>query len=375
MAIFKTEDTKGKKEDLASFISMITRDETPFLSSISNKKATSVFHEWQTDSLAAPVANANAEGSDFDINAVSAASTVRIGNYSQILSKHMQVSKTLDSVSKAGRNSEFAYQMKKKGTELKRDLEYALVGTRQVTLASGGRSTDGVGANAGRSMGGVQSFVPGGNTWNAQTSAFGNGSTADGSAVSANPTNVVDGTPVTHTLDLTDVDNVMQKIYEEGGKASVLMMSPSNKRAFSALAQAGGMNTRRNIDEKGSLRQSVELYESDFGLVKVVPNYIQGLANNFSVGSAAVGDGSETTGNAPAITLTIEGASDVIVYDPSWWSMATLRPLHTADIGVQGDATTAMLIEETTLECRNPLATGLITNIGTFTQSTGVAGT
>ena len=34
MAIFRTEDTKGKKEDLASFITMITRDETPFLSSI-----------------------------------------------------------------------------------------------------------------------------------------------------------------------------------------------------------------------------------------------------------------------------------------------------------------------------------------------------
>ena len=39
MAIFRTEDTKGKKEDLASFITMITRDETPFLSSIGNKKA------------------------------------------------------------------------------------------------------------------------------------------------------------------------------------------------------------------------------------------------------------------------------------------------------------------------------------------------
>ena len=58
MAIFRTEDTKGKKEDLASFITMITRDETPFLSSIGNKKATAVFHEWQTDELAAPAANA-----------------------------------------------------------------------------------------------------------------------------------------------------------------------------------------------------------------------------------------------------------------------------------------------------------------------------
>ena len=141
MAIFRTEDTKGKKEDLASFITMITRDETPFLSSIGNKKATAVFHEWQTDELAAPAANAQAEGSDFSASAVASTSTARVGNYSQILTKHIQVSKTLDSVSKAGRNSEFAYQMKKKGTELKRDLEHALVGTRQITTGTGTADT------------------------------------------------------------------------------------------------------------------------------------------------------------------------------------------------------------------------------------------
>ena len=91
MAIFKTEDTKGKKEDLASFISMITRDETPFLSSIGSKKATSVYHEWQTDSLAAPVANAKAEGLDFSA-ADTPTSTTRLGNYSQILIKEINYS-------------------------------------------------------------------------------------------------------------------------------------------------------------------------------------------------------------------------------------------------------------------------------------------
>ena len=36
----------GEREDLANFISMISRDETPFLSSIGKTKATAVFHEW-----------------------------------------------------------------------------------------------------------------------------------------------------------------------------------------------------------------------------------------------------------------------------------------------------------------------------------------
>jgi len=344
MAIFRTEDTKGKKEDLASFISMITRDETPFISSIGNKKATAVYHEWQTDELTAPATNAQSEGSDFAAGSVSAVSTTRVGNYTQILTKHMQVSKTLDSVSKAGRNSEFAYQMKKKGTELKRDLEHSLIGARQITDGTG--TADTVGANAGRVMGGIQSFIPAYNTWDvsAATPAFASGThtAADGSALGLPSASATAGT---HSLALSDVDEVMQRIYEEGGKASVLMMSPTQKRNFSSLAQAAS-NTRRNIDEKGSIRQSVELYESDFGLVKVVPNYIQGLAS-----SVDISDG-------------IGGATDVIVYDPSWWSLATLRPLHTVDVGQKGDSTTGMLVEECTLECRNTFASGMISGIG-----------
>ena len=338
MAIFKTEDTKGKKEDLASFISMITRDETPFLSSIGTKKATAVYHEWQTDSLAAPVANAKAEGLDFSA-ADTPSSTTRLGNYSQILVKEIKISKTLDSVSKAGRNSEFAYQMKKKGTELKRDLEHALVGTRQITTGTG--TADTVGDNTGRKMGGYQSWVPKENNWDAsagtpafQAAAGGDGKTAHTA-----------GTAGTHTLALTDVDEVMQRVYEEGGKATVMMMSPSNKRSFSTLAQGAG-NTRRNLDEKGSIRQSVELYESDFGVVKVVPNYIQGLANGLDI-SDGVG-----------------GATDVLVYDPSWWSMANLRALQTADVGQKGDSTVGMIVEETTLECRNPHGSAMISGLG-----------
>jgi len=52
----------SEREDLANFISMISRDETPFLSSIGKTKATAVFHEWQTDELAAPASNPVAEG-------------------------------------------------------------------------------------------------------------------------------------------------------------------------------------------------------------------------------------------------------------------------------------------------------------------------
>ena len=45
---FSTPSTKGDigdREDLANFVSMITRDETPFMSSIGKTKATAILHE------------------------------------------------------------------------------------------------------------------------------------------------------------------------------------------------------------------------------------------------------------------------------------------------------------------------------------------
>ena len=44
----------SQREDLANFITMITRDETPFMSSIGSAKATAIYHEWQTDKLEVP---------------------------------------------------------------------------------------------------------------------------------------------------------------------------------------------------------------------------------------------------------------------------------------------------------------------------------
>lgn len=318
MATFKTETSIGNKEDLASFISMITRDETPFASSIGNTKAKAVYHEWQTDELAPPATNANPEGSDYN-NLTVIDPTVRLGNYTQILSKEIKVSKTLDSISKAGRASEFAYQMKKKGTELKRDLEHALVGARQTSNGTGSRT-----------MGGVQSWINGANVFDQEAGAFNSG-TATGATV--------DTAGTATAFSLSAVDEVMQKIYEEGGKAGTLMMGPSVKRAFSAAAHgntATSMNTRRNIDDSGKLRQSVEIYESDFGSVKVVPNYVMGLG---------------------------AGASDIIAYDSANWSLATLRPLHNTDVGQQGDSTVGMMVEEVTLQCKNPAGNGMIVNV------------
>ncbi len=60
---FKTSTQGGQREDLANYISNISRDMTPFLSSIGKGKATSITHSWSTDTLQTAGPNSQTEGS------------------------------------------------------------------------------------------------------------------------------------------------------------------------------------------------------------------------------------------------------------------------------------------------------------------------
>ena len=122
---YSTYDAVGEREDLSDVIYNISPTDTPFMSAIAKTKATAVNHEWQLDSLAAASAsNAAVEGDEVAFSAP--ASTTRKGNYTQIATKSVLVSGTLDAVNKAGRNSELAYQISKRSKELKRDMEASL---------------------------------------------------------------------------------------------------------------------------------------------------------------------------------------------------------------------------------------------------------
>ena len=123
--LYDTYDTKGIREDLVDVIYNISPEDTPILSAIPRAVATSTSHEWQTDALADPAANAVIEGDDATIDAMSA--TVRVKNYTQIQDKVIAVSGTQSSVDAAGRADEMAYQMAKKSKELKKDMEFAVV--------------------------------------------------------------------------------------------------------------------------------------------------------------------------------------------------------------------------------------------------------
>jgi len=355
----------SQREDLANFISMITRDETPFMSSIGKTKATALFHEWQTDQLNAPGDSKISEGVDYVIPTGLTTSQVglpqtgltptqsvgsqfattgpnrqRLGNYCQINGKTIAVSGTRRAIDQAGVADEYAYQLKKRGTELRRDVEHDLIHKYQTASSSGART-----------MGGVQSWI----NDSATCEVVGTGVTLPTSSLALADTDAgtaiagegrasinVDSTTSKGALSLSSIDTVMQKIYEEGGKASKIMLSPKLRRDFSDLMFTDS-GVRRNIDMDGKLRQSVDIYMSDFGDLMVVPNYIMGM----SFGSGA----------------TQRQNSCALVYDPMWFSIATLRPLQEVDVGQRGDSTIGMMVEECTLEVKNPIGCGAIYNL------------
>ena len=358
----------SQREDLANFITMITRDETPFMSSIGKAKATAIYHEWQTDTLEAPGSSRIAEGTDYlepasggatatpavgDKFANSGPNRTRLGNYTQINGKTIAVSGTRRAVDQAGVADEYAYQLKKRGTELRRDVEHDMVHSMNVSAAIAAQG------NTARSAGSYQSFINSATTvdyvgeFQAPSAATtGAGTDAEGTAV---PRSTIAGSttaPDRDPLALTNIDSVMQKIYEQGGKATKIMLSPKLRRDFSDL-MVGDTGVQRNIDASGKLRQSVDVYMSDFGDIMVVPNYIMGLSNNY----AFTGDNNVAHSGAGVTDLANFSA---LIYDPMWFAMATLRPLAEVDVGQKGDSTVGMMVEEGTLEVRNPLGCGAI---------------
>jgi len=117
----------GIREDLSNVIYNISPEETPFISNIGRENVKNTYFEWQTDSLAAASAsNAALEGDD--VSSFTAVNpTSRVGNYTQISTKNVVISGTLEALDKAGRRSELTYQLAKLGSELKRDMESALL--------------------------------------------------------------------------------------------------------------------------------------------------------------------------------------------------------------------------------------------------------
>ena len=293
---FTTFDAKGIREDLSNVITNISPEETPYMSNIGRESISNSLFEWQTDALASAAANKQLEGDDVtSFDAVTA--TVRLQNYAQISRKTIVLSATEETVNKAGRKSELAYQIAKRGAELKRDQEYTLLNN---AIAAAGNST------TARGTASLGAFVK--TNVDMQT----NGANPDYTTLP----NVVRTDGNVRTFTETILKNVIQKVWTAGGTPKMLMCGPVNKQRVSGFS--GIASSRFNIDggaKPATLVGAVDIYVSDFGNVQVIANRFQ-------------------------------RERDAWVIDPDMAKVTTLRPYQQVELAKTGDAEKRMLIVE-----------------------------
>lgn len=308
---FTAFSAKGNREDLSNDIYRIDPTDTPFVSSIDKVKATAVSHDWQTQALAsASTSNAVLEGDDATTDA--ATPTVRLSNNCQISDKVARVTGTQQAVDKAGRDDEMDYQVILKGLELKRDME-AIVLTNQAKV-TGDETTP-------RKLASVLSWIK---TNTDKGSGGSDPSAADGTGTRT------DGTQRAYTE--AQLKTVLNSAWSNGGNPDTVMLGGFNKQVMSSFT---GRGTPTEDTGKKKIVAAVDVYESDFGTLKIVPNR-----------------------NNPR-------TRDALVLQMDMWALAHLRNMKRVPLAKTGDSERTQLICEYTLESRNEKASGGVFDLTT----------
>lgn len=256
---FDTYDSKRNREEFSNAIHMITPEETPFMSLIGREKVASTHPEWSTDALAAPQTdNAVVEGNEWVIQPIDP--TTRVGNYTQIAEKSYNVSRTYEKTLKAGPKSELGRQRRKKGVELKKDMEASLLAN--VASVAGSSAVP-------RRLGGFASWLTS-NDSRGSGGAEGGFNAGTGLTVAA-----TNGTQRAFTK--TIMDSVIQQSYNSGGNGRVWMCSPYLKTVFSTFmsdTNVASFRAAQSGNKQGTIYGAADTYVSDFGVIDVVPNRV-----------------------------------------------------------------------------------------------------
>ena len=322
MAIVTNTFTKysavGIREDLSNVIYNISPQTTPFVSNMTKRRSVNnTFFEWQTDSLAAAAANAQIDGDDLSsFTAVTA--TSRLGNYTQILRKDFVIADNLGgSLDLAGRRSEIAYQLARKGDELKRDIEFNLCGVNQAAVAGS--------SSAARKTASLSAFI----RTNSSRGSSGAAPPVSSGVVNAAAT---DGTQraITETL----LKTVLQSVWTQGGEPKMALVGPHVKTVISGFSGIAAQRYMAPSDSPTTIIGAADVYLSDWGSVQITPS-------RFS------------------------RARDCYILDPDQCEMSTLRPIQSEQLAKTGDATKYMLLAELGLQVNQEAGIGVVADLST----------
>lgn len=324
----------GIREDLSDVITNISPMEVPFFSMTRKGTAKNRSPEWLRDGLANPDPNnATIEGDD-----ITAGDTMnqpsRLKNFCQLFDKVVVVSDTSQAVDSAGRSSEMKYQVAKSGKELKRDIEMRITGNFSSVVGNASTASQLAGAPA----------------WLTSNVSRGSGGSSGGFQSGTGLTHAAtDGTDRAFTETLLKA--VIKSVWDNGGEPDTIMMTGGKKQTASGFTGIAALQNDVNGQNKVMIYGAADVYKSDFGTHKLVPNRFMGagvIAHSSSARSATNG---------------LYDGNEVLVLTPSTWELKFLQPMSTVEMARTGHAEKRLLKCELTLACKEQAANGVVADL------------
>lgn len=316
----KTYDVSTIREDLQDAYISISSTETPFQAAIGRKSVSNTYYEWPVVELAAPTTNRvlegeSAPGNDAPTNAE------RMGNYTQISDKVVEVSDTADSVNGAADIQTVAKQVAFKLKELKRDMEVMLLSNvaANAGAAATARVTAGLPAflrtNVSRGVGGANPTLSG------TTNGYPNAAATDGTA---------------RALTEQMLKDVIALCWNAGAEPSIVLCGSAVKQKISSTF-TGSATKYQDMTDKKKLVAAIDVYVSDFGTLQIVPSrFLE--------------------------TRTV-AARDVFVLDPNYARVTFLQNVKQRPLARTGHSERRMISVEYGLQVDTEKAHGIIADI------------
>jgi len=301
----------GVREDLSNKIAELFPDECPFQDAIGKSSVSNTYTEWQTDALAA-ADHTNAAIQGDDLANTSRANTARVGTHTQIFTKVVGASTTVEWTNKAGRRSELARELMKAGREMRTDMEKRFLGNYASVAAAAG----------------VAGLTAGAQAWLTSNASRG-GSGANGGFSAGIVAAATNGTQRAYTETL--LKGVLQTTWTAGGNPRMVFTNAAQKQTEAAFA--GIAQQRRDTgNKKATIIGGADIYVSDFGEVQFVPDRFC-------------------------------DARSALVIDPEYWDVGVGEAMTTFDLATTGLATRKGLRAEVALRCLNQAASGVVADL------------
>jgi len=312
--LHETYDASGDVEEVMDAVYNIDPTETPFMSNVGRTTVSNVLFECPVDELAAADGTPVAEGYFVGDSTRAVNDVTVVQNYCQINERDYAVSGTNRAMQFYGRDDQLGYQRAKASKELKRNMETALLLNNSAAAGSSGNA---------RETAGLPAWIK---------------DNIDSSATnSVDPewtTLVTDGRSdgVTRAFTETILKSVVKQCWDNGADPSILMVGSFNKQAVSAFAGIADSRVAYQPREKNVIIGAADFYQSDFGVLAVIPNRFQPAQYGF-------------------------------VIDPDYASVAYLRPVEFHEIAKRGDADAEMITVEYGLQVHNQKAHGIAADL------------